>query len=476
MAEFEGLQGLVEDVLIRILAHCDVLNVLAIGATSKYFHHLAFSRNVWLTLVTKLAQWRFIDRRPDENMYDLSTEQLVDQVKRALHGPKTWSPPSRESRHLLQKGVDSLVWKSPATSNPTPLPVESRCIILHLDVPRDPWGPGIPFCMSEPKLLQGENYILQHWGTLECWNVFEDKLVWKHTCSMDNATVLMFAAELTDDDKLVILTCQHTWDHARTNFVEVTTLDLLTGFTSLVLVSRLPNSPQADPYRSCAVRGHIAAVELDGQVTLINWRTSSCVAILTGNSLSHIALAANCLVLTLLSPRGELQLACSPLPSPVSWAPIDSVRASSSRITVKDLPIIFADTISLNGRTFTRGEPFLAVHESPVDPGRFRVWLHLESDQMGILSSYEFVARETAVSWHRRSSVPVSSNIGPAGVSFSGHVLSWRSEIFPPVPLVKEATAPCIPLETGGGLVHLSPYSGAVTYSTVKSLDVVYYD
>ncbi|KAJ7696101.1 hypothetical protein B0H17DRAFT_1054941 [Mycena rosella] len=381
MTEVKGSQDLVEDVLILILAHCDVLSVLAIGATSKYFHHLAFTRSIWLALVTKLVQRCFIDRRPDQNLNDLSTEQLVDQVKRALHGPKT-----------------CLVRKSPATSNPTSLPVESRRIILHTDVPQSPGSPGLWFCMSEPKLLPGGNYILQHWGILECWNVFEDKLVWKHACSMDNATVLMFAAELTDDDKLVILTCQHTWDHARTNFIEVTTLDILTGFASLVLVSLLPDSPQDNPYRGCAVRGDIAAVELGGQVTLINWRTSSCLAILTRNSqhTSKIALAANCLVLTLLSPRGELQLACSPLPSPVSWAPINSVREPSSRITVKDLPIIFADTISLNGRTFTRGEPFLAVHESPVDPGRFRVWLHLENGEMGVLSSYEFVARESA--------------------------------------------------------------------------------
>ncbi|KAJ7628089.1 hypothetical protein B0H17DRAFT_1110154 [Mycena rosella] len=339
MTEVKGLQDLVEDVLILILAHCDILSVLASNG----------------------------DRRPDQNLNDLSTEQLVDQVKRALHGPKTWSPPSRGSRDLLQKGVD---WGKSL-----------------------PWEPGLWFCMSEPKLLPGGNYILQHWGTLECWNVFEDKLVWKHACSMDNATVPMFAAELTDDDKLVILTCS-TPGILR---VQITTLNVLTGFASLVLVGRSSDYPQDNPYRGCAVRGDIAAVELGGQVTLINWRTSSCVVILTRNlnsqHTSQIALAENCLVLTLIDPRGRF--ACSPLPSPV-------VREPSSHITVKDLPITFADTISLNGRTFTRGEPFLAVHESPVDPGR------LESGEMGVLSSYEFIARESTVSWHRRSSVPLA--------------------------------------------------------------------
>ncbi|KAJ7628088.1 hypothetical protein B0H17DRAFT_1187939 [Mycena rosella] len=150
------------------------------------------------------------------------------------------------------------------------------------------------------------------------------------------------------------------------------------------------------------IRGDIAAVELDGQIALMNWRTSSCVVILTRNSqhTSQIALAANCLVLTLIGPCGELQLACSPLPSPVSWALIDSVRGPSNHITVEDLPITCADTISLNGRTFTHGSSFISVYESPVDPGRFRVWFYLADDEMGTPCSYEFVVRESDVSWH----------------------------------------------------------------------------
>ncbi|KAJ7696100.1 hypothetical protein B0H17DRAFT_1198406 [Mycena rosella] len=333
MTEGKGLQNLVEDVLILILTHCDILSVVAIGATSKYFHHLAFTRNVWLALVKTLVQRRFIDRRPDdENLRDLSTEQLVDKVKRILRGPTTWSPttyprpPSRGFRPVLprplRKGVEwakRLLRKSSAlepTSNPPPAPVESRRIILHPDIAI---GPGILTWENEPKLLPGGKYVLfQNWGTLECWNVFEDKLVWKHACSMDHATVLVFAGELTDDDQLVILTCQRTWEDPRKNFIEFTSLDLQTGFSSLILISRFPNSQHDNPYNGCAVCGDIAAVEIGGQVTLINWRTSSYVVILTRSSrhISQIALATNCLVLTLIGPRGELQLAAVPSPRP----------------------------------------------------------------------------------------------------------------------------------------------------------------
>ncbi|KAJ7696097.1 hypothetical protein B0H17DRAFT_1198403 [Mycena rosella] len=459
MTEGNGLQNLVEDVLILILTHCDVLSVVAIGATSKYFHHLALTRNVWLAFVTQLVQRRFIDRRPDdENLRDLSTEQLVDKVKIIFRGPKTWSPETH------------------------PHPIESRRIVLHPDIP-----PGISFWKNEPKLLPGGKYVLfQNQGTLECWNVFEDELIWQHACSMNHATVLSFAAELTEDDQLIILTCQHTWNYPRKNFFEFTTLDLRTVFPSLILVGRFADSPLNDaPYTCCALCGDIAAVELNGQVTLVNWRTSSCVVILTRSPRyhSHIALATNCLVLTLLGPHGEPQLACSPLPSPASWAPIDSVREPSSSIPVEALPITFGDTISVNGRTFTHrvSRSFLSVHESPINPGRFRVWLHIANHEMGALCSYEFVFRESEVSWRRRSSVLVNPKIrffNPAGVAFSGHVLGSPTVVFPPVPLLDELTAPrvSLTLENRGDFTHLSPYSGAVTYATNKSLAVVYYN
>jgi hypothetical protein len=96
-ANRKHLHDLFEDVLFVILIECDVAGVLALSEvvfrrsdqltlltfgsprqTSRFFHHLAFTNTVWHSLVTKLVQRGFIDRRSDdEDIKDLSTEQLI---------------------------------------------------------------------------------------------------------------------------------------------------------------------------------------------------------------------------------------------------------------------------------------------------------------------------------------------------------------------------------------------------------------
>jgi hypothetical protein len=175
--------------------------------------------------VTSLVQRRFIDSRPEgDYLKNLTTVQLISLVERLLCGPKlkTWadsdtdSPESRLRRtmNLLKKFVRRFVHK-PA-KKPHSAPVESRRIVLH---PKITTGPGILHWENKAKLLPGGKYVLfQNWSRLGCYNVFEDRLVWEHTPSMDRATVLEFEAELVEDDRAVVLTCQRTWSHPRKKY------------------------------------------------------------------------------------------------------------------------------------------------------------------------------------------------------------------------------------------------------------------
>ncbi|KAJ7129159.1 hypothetical protein C8R44DRAFT_71646 [Mycena epipterygia] len=378
---------------------------------------------------------------------------------------------------------------------PSPLPpVEARRIILH---PQIVTGPGILFWENEPKLLPGGKYVLfQNWGHLDCWNVFEDTLVWTHACSMYRATVLAFASELTEDDQAVVLTCQRTWEDLRKNFIEVTTLDLDSGISSLLLVSRVPDSSADNPYSGCAVCGDIVAVEFSQlrKVLLINWRTASCVVILTSNfSLCRIALVPGYFMLTVCNPRGRHQLACSPLPPPASWAPIDGVHEPPSEprlepgvFWAKDLPTSFTDKIVVAGRSVLHvARQELAVFESPLQRERFRLWLHVAANGAAALYSYEFVirGREAGVSGRRRSRVPATDFV-LSSVSFSGYMIGGPEvAILPPIAREDRDAEPrrinilqLIDLVDRGDFIHLSPYSGAVTYATSQFVVVVYYN
>jgi hypothetical protein len=233
-ASRKRLHDLVEDVLIVILIECDVAGVLALSEvgfrrsdqltlltvgshhqTSRFFHHLAFTNTVWHSLVTELVQRGFIDHRSDdEDLKDLSTEQLISIVKRILHGPKAWADkPSNAYSEALRRSLNlfrKLVQK-PAVEAAAPLG-EAKRIVLHPEIAQGPAMSPFAYKWNVSKLLPGGKYVLfLNSARLECWSVFEDRLVWKHTPSADHTSVIDFEVEMVECEPLaVIVTCQRT--------------------------------------------------------------------------------------------------------------------------------------------------------------------------------------------------------------------------------------------------------------------------
>ncbi|KAF7352319.1 hypothetical protein MVEN_01195600 [Mycena venus] len=362
-----SLHDLVEDVLVLILAECDVADVVAISVTNKYFHHLALSSAVWYPLVMKLAQRGFINSGPDdENVKDLSIEQLIGLVKQMLRGPKSWtdtyseSSPAEKTVRRAANLFKKFVRKPRLASVPL---LESRRILLH---PMTSTGPGISHWYNKQKLLPGGKYLLfKNWIRFECWSVFEDKCIW----SMGSVCVLEFNAELVEDDRIVIVACQRTWAHPPKHFAEITTLNLKTGVSNSEVVSRVPGCTWADDNTyDCAVCGDIAAVYFlwSDEVLLINWRTNSRILVLPDPSLIAMALAPGYLFLSLRHSRSRNRLAASPLASISSWEPNDSMEEPSAHIEVANLSIGVQDSIVLAG-----GIPCsrLWIYESPPTAG-----------------------------------------------------------------------------------------------------------
>ncbi|KAJ6539241.1 hypothetical protein B0H19DRAFT_349349 [Mycena capillaripes] len=304
---------------------------------------------------------------------------------------------------------------------------------------------------------------------------------------MHGAWVSNFDAELVEDHRAVILTCHRTVAQPRRNFVEISTLDLRSGISSLELVSRVLDSFEDAPYSDCAVCGDIVAVYFGCQVLLINWRTSTRVLVQTSYYYSHsqISLVPGYLVLSLPS---EYRLAVSPFGSLSSWEPVDIEEEPSAHIKAENLSIGANDSIALAGNPVGYYHPLqksIWVHESPLQRGRFQVWLHASVNDTPTLFNYQFDAG-TGVSWRFLSAIPMlesPTKISPAGITLSGHTLSkiWRGlEIIPPIPATKDS-ARRLTMELPGygeysDHVHLSSFSGALTCLAHKELVVVYYD
>ncbi|KAJ7176255.1 hypothetical protein C8R43DRAFT_556297 [Mycena crocata] len=85
------LDTLPPDVLLCIFAFVDVAALLSFSRVNRHFHGLASSRQLWLSLVRALTSRGLIDAPPDELLHTLSKDALIDEIKRVIVGPRTWS-------------------------------------------------------------------------------------------------------------------------------------------------------------------------------------------------------------------------------------------------------------------------------------------------------------------------------------------------------------------------------------------------
>ncbi|KAJ7465994.1 hypothetical protein FB451DRAFT_418685 [Mycena latifolia] len=81
------------DVLLHVCTHLDVYTILSLSRIDKYFHGLV-SAKLWISVVRDLSSRYLIDPPAEENLEKLSTAELIQQVKRGVSGPLTWSPAS----------------------------------------------------------------------------------------------------------------------------------------------------------------------------------------------------------------------------------------------------------------------------------------------------------------------------------------------------------------------------------------------
>ncbi|KAJ7368880.1 hypothetical protein DFH08DRAFT_983431 [Mycena albidolilacea] len=398
--------------------------------------------------------WLEENYRPDDGYFkNLYTEQLINLVKRMLRGPKAWGEtPSQSEHHAAPRAKQTVVRRAV-----NKLRKFIRKPLWAID--EDPDGSWV---YNRPKLLPGGKYVLfQNSGcVVECWSVFEDRRIWTHVPSMDHTVVDDFEVDMMEDDIAIILTCQRT-DPGQ-HFIEITTLNLKTEISDLKLLSRLPQY-----FYSCL-----------------------CVITKCSSSTGEQASAYDCqiapvpdrlLVLTRTGTRGENRVALSPFALFECWEPNDSMEQPLTPVVpVADLPFL-PDTFSLTCEPSHAWLRSIWGYESPFERGRFTVWLHDWVNAEPALLNFQFVKHATRVSWRFLSSTVMLAPMYPTTMSLSGHTLGYCRGyddfgIFPPFPVNKGSARHQI-VDLGGSYsVHMSSFSGALTYSTATEVVIIYYD
>ncbi|KAJ6537213.1 hypothetical protein DFH09DRAFT_1369183 [Mycena vulgaris] len=99
------LNHLDSDVLLQIFALVDVFTVVSLSRVSKSFGKIASSKQLWLAILRNLSSRWLMDPPPPEVLQTFSTTQLIEEVKRVITGPRTWSSvssaPPTVSRQII---------------------------------------------------------------------------------------------------------------------------------------------------------------------------------------------------------------------------------------------------------------------------------------------------------------------------------------------------------------------------------------
>ncbi|KAJ6571165.1 hypothetical protein B0H19DRAFT_1255155 [Mycena capillaripes] len=279
------------EVLSSILACCDIASVVSAGQTCKYLHDIAFHKSLWVVLLENLRRRSILDETSTPDLKELSTDELIQLVKRLLNGPATWNYQNADSGPEVSRQITlhpSLTGRRPAYKN---------CVEL---------------------LPSGRYVLFTNQETLHCWSVADDRLIWKYTSADPYARVLDFAAEESKGgNSLILMICLHTnpsgVGRERKNFVEIVTVDLRNETQNVLLTALSPDS--GNRFQGPVIRGALAAVLIVARRSymVINWRTQSyflfdCHGRSFISSSPVVALISHHLVLKALSVDEEDQI------------------------------------------------------------------------------------------------------------------------------------------------------------------------
>ncbi|KAJ7267621.1 hypothetical protein B0H12DRAFT_117619 [Mycena haematopus] len=455
------LSNLAADIIFSIFRYSDICGVVSTGQTCRYLHNLAFCKSVWLELLYPMGI---------PNLQNLDTDGLLKLAKRLITGPETWSPQSSQKF----------------------LPEVSKEIVLH---PQFNLGEQPAFNESE-LLPSGRNLLFKNSKVLECWDVAQDRLVWRHTsvlASSPRFSVARFAAEeINAGDALVVMVCAQCEDIMGQyfKFIEIVKVDIRKRTQYPLLFARVPTNRVG--FSNPVICGPLAAVYITHDSYFIaDWKAQTSFTVTCcSDSPSQIALIEGHLILKVavattngtigrnlggheihVVPHSALHAHLVPVLGPDGIG--ESNTIPSSRLT----PLS-----TLSSQTVRHSLVHISVLRSPAHRDEHRVWIYGWSFTDAAVQRYGlwcYTLCMPAGRWRLRALYPAWKQAGYGCTTYAGHALMCGNPqrwIVPPSPTPRAAELDLAGLtvevagETPVPHVHLSPYSGALTYSTDETV------
>ncbi|KAJ7145542.1 hypothetical protein C8R44DRAFT_166 [Mycena epipterygia] len=500
-----------EDVVCYALSACEISSVVSISQTSKHLHLLAFTPTVWMSLVEDLRNRGFVDRLSAADIRKMSTQSLVAAVKRLVLGPEAWSPPRIQSPQ--PKSLPRILHKltrhrgRPIPDPPRPQP-RAR-IVLHPSMPPAiissrpamsvPYGPNF-------HVIPGGKYALfidqNNTQVLGCWRVSDDSLLGTYHSVLPLASTYIrdFAEDpLYGGERANIVIRIGSSLRENVCFVEVISWDFATGITELLSLVELQDvkfNTQSPP----TICGGLSVVRTYRQspweeiYVIVDWNAQQCCKILcTGDEtgFNSMKLISNYFILITTSPSGvEQEIRICAITSLSAWAPVGQHNTANA-VRLSNIPHVALSTTKFKGAVISPA--VMAVHESPLERGTYRVWLfnQYSVDRLlsgptyhALLSRFRLSLPGTGgrqLTWRQQSRTSTEVDRRRRGISYSGHTSAvfWTpaasQRIFPPeVPPTPIVVG--IPEGMERAWTKVAPYSGALTYFTQNAVVLCYFE
>ncbi|RDB16095.1 hypothetical protein Hypma_003393 [Hypsizygus marmoreus] len=458
---YESKPMLIDDVVLKVLTFCDIYTVLTASQASKCLHALAFSKSTWLALLSDLHQRSIIDLPPDERLDTYTITGLIGLVKHIVQGPQSWSPTS-------------------AAHNPDP--AIRHQIILKPEIQH---GPDILSWENEPQLLPGGRFVMfQNSGKLECWSVAFCELIWTYQSDMERYRVDTFTTETVDEGRraviLIGIRAYGGGTEPTKNLIEVVNLDLLTRTSTSLLRERAPDTRHDNPFCRFHVQGDYAVVCMHHTewILIIRLSTNTKRTFNISNIYCDMDLIPGYLILSTLRTMSE----SSSMLDIRLW-PIETLLEAQDGALIDSIAPLATEPIELNvpnaSVTFR-----LSAHLSPLRTNQSTLWVLVSSlsPLLALVRKYHvshYAGQRPTIrcvkAWERTDAV-IYVPCDTSRISYAGYAETFwarKNYIYSLGRPNVESTV--VRLLGRGDHMHMSAYSGALTYATHESVVVNFY-
>ncbi|RDB30925.1 hypothetical protein Hypma_004927 [Hypsizygus marmoreus] len=459
---------LVDDILLKILTHCDICSALRASQVSWHLYGLVFSREIWLALISDLLRRSFIDLPPHKDLKTLTTQSLIDLVKHIVLGPRTW--------------------KTTTTSPSEPSPMHQ--IILKP-------SPGSQITWeNKPQLLSGSEFLLfQKDATLECWSTMSLQKIWEYAAKYDLYTVTSFTAEMTDDRRgIVMLIGLHVMTDETLvwkNIVELVHLDLETVVSNTLLEERVPDTQLHTGLSHFKVLGDYAVASSKSAQWITVFKCSTLLkrTFRTRRNLqvSPMSQHQNTPILRLLPYDldlipGHLVMVSNSIEDPLRvfflqiWSLETLVETSCNDLSIDTIAPSL--TVQINLPTPSPNlKLHVSSHLSPLRTDSSIIWMLISSPNFALVHKYhvshmrsEPLAIQRVKSWIRTGSFDFLRYLST--ISYAGYVSLDRLYNVS-TPDVVSTAIECL---YGGHHTFMSAYGGVLAYPEHENIIVDYYE